>query len=114
MEGHHPFDSMEAFAPYPPDWTESAVHAQSFCCPACRAQSIEATQVWINRRSPVYTDDRRRKWQEFYKCSCGTAWWAWSSDRPPTELKKPEGMEPRTLPLDIFWGDRNLFDDYDN
>jgi hypothetical protein len=113
---------MEAFAPLPPAWTEPATHAREFCCPSCRAQSLEATQVWINRRSPVYNEDHRRKWQEFYQCTCGTAWWAWSSDRPPTELKPPEGladqlaerMAERRLgvesPFDIFWGDRNLFD----
>lgn len=46
---------------------------------------MEAQAVWINRRAPVYTEDHRRKWQEFYHCSCGTAWWAWSSDRPKPE-----------------------------
>jgi hypothetical protein len=105
-----PFALMEAFAPTPPDWTQPAIHAQSFCCPTCRAASIEATQVWINRRSPVYTPEHRRKWQEFYKCKCETAWWAWSSDRPPTELKKPDFLEAIDPSFDPFWGDRNLFD----
>jgi hypothetical protein len=104
---------MEAFAPNPPDWTQSAIHAKAFCCPTCHALSTDAAQVWINRRSPVYSDDRRRKWQEFYKCNCGTAWWAWSSDRPPTELKKPDFIEAFESPFDPFsfdpfWGDRNV------
>ena len=101
---------MEAFAPTPPDWTEPAIHAQSFCCPSCRAASIEATQVWINRRSPVYNPEHRRKWQEFYKCKCETAWWAWSTDRPPTDLKKPDFLEAIDPSFDPFWGDRNLFE----
>jgi len=77
---------MDAFAPIPPEWTKEAVHAYQFCCPTCYASSLEATQVWINRRSPVYTPENRRKWQEFYQCKCGCAWWAWSSDRPPSDL----------------------------
>jgi len=79
---------MDAFTPFPPQWTTSAIHAFEFCCPNCRASSLEAEQVWINRRSPVTTEDYRRKWQEFYQCHCGTVWWAWSSDRPPSELAK--------------------------
>ena len=79
---------MDAFAPIPPDWTESAVHAREFGCPACRSSSMEAQQVWLNRRSPVFTEDHRRKWQEFYHCQCGCAWWVWSSDRPPSKLGK--------------------------
>jgi hypothetical protein len=81
---------MEAFALIPPEWTNQAVHAHQFCCPNCHSSSLEATQVWINRRSPVTTDQYRRKWQEFYHCHCGYVWWAWSNDRPPTNLKKPE------------------------
>ena len=77
---------MEAFSPTPPEWTDAAVHASEFCCPACRASSREAKRVWINRRAPVYTESRGRKWQEFYQCDCDKVWWAWSSDRPPSEL----------------------------
>lgn len=79
---------MDAFSPVPPRWTKSATHALEFCCPSCRASVSEAQQVWINRRAPVMTEDDHRKWQEFYQCQCGTAWWAWSSDRPPSELAK--------------------------
>ncbi len=74
---------MEAFSPTPPAWAEAATHALEFCCPRCGEAASSATSVWINRRSPVYTHSHRRKWQEFYKCECETAWWAWSSDRPP-------------------------------
>ncbi|HEY9641596.1 MAG TPA: hypothetical protein V6C57_14000 [Coleofasciculaceae cyanobacterium] len=95
---------MDAFAPNPPDWTQPAVHAHEFCCPTCRALPAAAAQVWINRRSPVFTEDHRRKWQEFYHCQCGTVWWAWSGDRPPTTLKKPD------LPPQFPWENRNLFD----
>ncbi len=77
---------MEAFAPNPPEWTTRAVHAHQFCCPKCGANCTEAHEVWINRRSPVYTEFNRRKWQEFYRCQCAAVWWAWSSDRPPSEL----------------------------
>ena len=76
---------MDAFSRTPPDWTGQATHALQFCCPICTADSLMATRVWINRRSPVFTPDHRRKWQEFYQCGeCETAWWAWSSDRPPS------------------------------
>ncbi|MCS6812032.1 MAG: hypothetical protein NZ772_00420 [Cyanobacteria bacterium] len=81
---------MDAFQPTPPEWTTAAVHAVQFRCPVCQAACTEATAVWINRRSPVYTDDHRRKWQEFYQCNCGNPWWAWSSDRPPSDLRRPE------------------------
>ncbi|QYX32667.1 hypothetical protein [Sphaerospermopsis torques-reginae] len=78
---------MDAFAPTPPEWTDQAVHAYEFCCPKCHSSSREAVQVWLNRRSPVTTPENRRKWQEFYLCHCGCAWWAWSSDRkPPSKL----------------------------
>jgi hypothetical protein len=76
---------MDAFALTPPEWTNQATHALKLHCPTCFKTSIEAEKVWLNRRSPVYTHDRRKKWQEFYHCSCGKAWWAWSSDRPPNE-----------------------------
>ncbi|MEQ9233871.1 hypothetical protein [Coleofasciculus sp. E2-BRE-01] len=77
---------MDAFTPFPPQWTKSATHALEFCCPTCHASSMEAQRVWINRQSPVLTEDYRKKWQEFYQCQCGKVWWAWSSDRPPSEL----------------------------
>lgn len=76
---------MEAFDPTPPEWTEQAVHATSFCCPSCAETTAKASAVWINRRAPVYTYNQKRKWQEFYHCECGTVWWAWSSDRPPSK-----------------------------
>jgi hypothetical protein len=85
---------MDAFARIPPDWTQLAIHAREFCCPSCRAASVDAKQVWINRSSPVFTEDHRRKWQEFYQCQCDTVWWFWSTDRPPTNLKKPDMIEP--------------------
>ena len=75
-----------AFSPFPPNWTQNAVHAQPFGCPSCGAGSREAQQVWLNRRAPVFTDNRKRKYQEFYQCECGSAWWGWSSDRPPLDL----------------------------
>ncbi len=74
---------MEAFSSVPPQWTESATHALAFCCPRCGEAAAVASAVWINRRAPVYTHNHKRKWQEFYHCECGTAWWGWSSDRPP-------------------------------
>ncbi|PSO52454.1 MAG: hypothetical protein BRC40_11020 [Cyanobacteria bacterium QH_8_48_120] len=77
---------MDAFQSTPPEWTETAIHALEFCCPSCRASSQKAQRVWINRRAPVMGEYYRRKWQEFYQCECGTVWWAWSSDRPPSEL----------------------------
>ncbi|NEQ32524.1 MAG: hypothetical protein F6K04_16225 [Leptolyngbya sp. SIO4C5] len=79
---------MDVFSPTPPDWTQSATHAYRFYCPSCDQPSSSAQNVWINRRSPVYTEGHRRKWQEFYRCDCGTAWWAWSSDRPPADAYK--------------------------
>ncbi|OUC12753.1 MAG: hypothetical protein B0A82_20435 [Alkalinema sp. CACIAM 70d] len=72
---------MDAFSLVPPLWTEAAVHARGFQCPTCAKSPREAKQVWLNRRSPVYTDDGR-KYQEFYQCDCTTVWWAWSTDRP--------------------------------
>ena len=77
---------MEAFTSIPPAWTENAVHAHEFSCPTCHSSPMKARGVWINRRAPVYTEDNRRKWQEFYLCHCGCSWWAWSADRPPSEL----------------------------
>ncbi|MEL6383253.1 MAG: hypothetical protein AAFQ89_12540 [Cyanobacteria bacterium J06626_18] len=77
---------MNPFSSVPPNWVKPAVHAHEFCCPNCGATTAKAKAVWINRRSPVYTEHHRRKWQEFYQCGeCETAWWGWSSDRPPTE-----------------------------
>ncbi len=81
---------MDPFDPIPPEWTTTAIHAYNFCCPKCRSSSREAKQVWINRRSPVMTEDYRRKWQEFYQCECGCVWWAWSNDRPRSELSSGE------------------------
>ena len=77
---------MDAFNPIPPPWTQSAKHAVQFRCPRCNAPAIEAQQVWINRYAPVTGENRRRKWQEFYQCKCDQVWWAWSDDRPPSEL----------------------------
>ncbi|MBK4731541.1 hypothetical protein JJD41_16955 [Oxynema sp. CENA135] len=88
---------MDAFEPIAPEWTAKAIHAHQFCCPTCQASSMEAKRVWINRRSPVYGEDRSRKWQEFYECECSTVWWAWSSDRPPS----PWGDRERGLD-DLF------------
>jgi len=84
---------MDAFAPIPPEWTEKAIHAENFCCPTCRATCMEAERVWINRRSPVYTEDYRKKWQEFYHCHCGTVWWAWSTERPPSEFANRDPID---------------------
>lgn len=75
---------MEAFNPTPPDWIEAAIHARPFDCPSCGGTPDAATRVWLNRRAPV-TAANQRKWQEFYLCGCGQAWWAWSTDRPRTE-----------------------------
>ena len=83
---------MDAFAPTPPEWTAIATHAHQFCCPRCLASSHEAKQVWLNRRSPVMTDNYRRKWQEFYQCQCDYVWWAWSSDRPPSKYIKEQNL----------------------
>ncbi|MGL5081859.1 MAG: hypothetical protein ACRC8A_10270 [Microcoleaceae cyanobacterium] len=77
---------MDAFQPVPPEWTTDTVHASQFCCPDCNANSLEAKEAWINRRSPVYGESHRRKWQEFYLCCCGCAWWGWSTDRLPSSL----------------------------
>ncbi len=88
---------MDAFAPIPPAWTEKAVHAVRFCCPTCQENTDGATNVWLNRRAPVTGYDQRRKWQEFYLCQCDTAWWAWSSDRPPSQLTVTKNTEPPIL-----------------
>jgi len=82
--------TIEAFADIPPTWTQSAVHALHFHCPSCHASSREATQVWLNRRSPVYDQYSQKKWQEFYQCHCNQAWWAWSDDRPQLTPKISE------------------------
>jgi hypothetical protein len=76
---------MDAFSSIPPEWTKTATHALEFNCPNCRATAVEAKSAWINRSAPVTDYNLRRKWQEFYQCQCGTAWWAWSSDRPSSE-----------------------------
>jgi hypothetical protein len=76
------------FNPLPPDWVKSATHAYQFCCPKCQVGAAGAKEVWINRGAPVFTELRQRKWQEFYLCNCGCAWWGWSSDRPLTELSR--------------------------
>lgn len=76
---------IDAFSPIPPQWTEAASHTTQFSCPRCGATSGKAQAVWINRRSPVYTENYKRKWQEFYHCECSAVWWAWSSDRPKVE-----------------------------
>lgn len=89
---------MNPFSLEPPAWTQPAQHATQFCCPRCHEPAAAATEVWLNRRSPVYleTTERsflrppQRKWQEFYLCTCGFAWWAWSNDRPPTTLQPLE------------------------
>jgi hypothetical protein len=104
MNGNFFTETMEAFDLTPPQWTLLAVHAKEFGCPSCRESSKVAKSVWINRRSPVYTEDHRRKWQEFYECACGQTWWAWSSDRPPSELANKEREIPPILP--------NPFDDF--
>ncbi|MBC6436448.1 hypothetical protein FM036_47235 [Nostoc sp. HG1] len=93
---------MDAFNPTAPTWTEPAIHAHEFHCPNCHKSCIEANHVWVNRRAPVFSEDYRKKWQEFYQCPCGQVWWAWSNDRPPSEL--PERDRPV---MDIF----NPFDD---
>lgn len=81
---------MNPFAVTPPDWLAEAYHARGFECPRCCAGPKEAQAVWVNRRSPVFTENQRRKWQEFYYCQCGCVWWAWSSDRPPSVLARDE------------------------
>ena len=96
---------MEAFSPTAPDWTGLATHAHEFCCPSCNASSIEATAAWINRRSPVLVDNRKRKWQEFYHCHCGKVWWAWSNDRHPNQFAdRTEGKDENDLDYDSFFG----------
>jgi hypothetical protein len=96
---------MEAFSPTPPDWTKEATHAYEFCCPNCHSSSTDAIAVWINRRSPVMLDYRRRKWQEFYHCQCGKVWWAWSSDRPPNEFAdRVPNNDDDNIDLDNYFG----------
>lgn len=97
---------MEAFSPTPPDWTQPAIHAHEFCCPSCRATSAEATTAWINRRSPVVLENRRRKWQEFYQCQCGKAWWGWSNERTPNEFadRINQNNDDNDLDYDSFFG----------
>lgn len=81
---------MEAFSPTPPTWTENAIHSLDFYCPRCGNDAHKAQRVWINRRAPVIGENSQRRWQEFYYCECGEAWWAWSSDRPPSEFAQRE------------------------
>ncbi|MCS6959429.1 MAG: hypothetical protein RMK91_05200 [Pseudanabaenaceae cyanobacterium SKYGB_i_bin29] len=76
---------MDAFSSFPPPWTAAAKHGVDFTCPSCGRSSRAAKDVWINRRSPLYRDNRR-VWQEFYLCECGTAWWGWNDERPPSPL----------------------------
>lgn len=90
---------MDAFSPFPPHWTETAIHATQFACPKCGAESSQARSAWVNRRSPVYSEAHQRKWQEFYLCACGYAWWAWSSDRPPSPYSNFEDSEIEGDPL---------------
>ena len=80
------FMDTNPFSPTPPDWAEKAAHAVPLCCPTCRASPKEAKAVWLNRRAPVFIEGfTRRKWQEFYHCECGTAWWGWSNERETPE-----------------------------
>jgi hypothetical protein len=105
---------MEAFSPTPPDWREKSTHAKGFCCPSCQASSRTATAAWIDRRSPVFIENRKRKWQEFYLCECGTAWWGWSNERTPNEFavseassaenRTPNNGEDSDLDYDSFFG----------
>ncbi|MGK7920425.1 MAG: hypothetical protein AB4080_10525 [Trichodesmium sp.] len=99
---------MEAFSLNPPEWTNSAIHAFDFCCPKCGASTMEAQAVWINRRSPVYTENNRRKWQEFYHCQCNCSWWAWSSDRPPSKYARNEEEQDDESFNDLDLGDLGL------
>jgi hypothetical protein len=102
---------MEAFSPTPPAWTELATHAQGFCCPNCGSGSTAATAAWINRRSPILLENRKRKWQEFYNCACGTAWWGWSDDRTPNEFAVGEAS-PTENRVPYNGGDSDL--DFDS
>lgn len=77
---------MDAFSLIPPPWTINATHGIKFRCPVCQASPSRAISVWLNRRSPLITENGDRRWQEFYHCDCGHPWWAWNSDRPPAEL----------------------------
>lgn len=83
---------MDAFSPSPPSWTEFARHAVGFCCPSCGSTSREAQSVWLNRRAPLYRETGK-VWQEFYLCQCGTAWWSWNDERPPSSLGTKLGEE---------------------
>jgi hypothetical protein len=105
---------MEAFSPTPPSWRELATHAEGFCCPNCRASSTAATAAWIDRRSPVFIENRKRKWQEFYLCECSRAWWGWSDERAPNEFadrqttpgdnRNPYNSEDSDPDYDSFFG----------
>lgn len=76
---------MDAFSPSPPPWVDHAKHGVAFTCPSCGKDPRSAQAVWINRRSPLYQDNRK-VWQEFYLCECGVAWWGWNNERPPSPL----------------------------
>ena len=65
----------------------------SFVVPLAAPLAAKQKKVWINKRAPVFTPDHRRKWQEFYQCHCGCVWWAWSSDRPPSNLSSSNGED---------------------
>ena len=84
---------MDAFTPVSPPWTQQAKHALEFCCPKCGGSANQAQRVWINRFAPVTGENYRRKWQEFYQCECDQVWWAWSSDRPPSELANRDRLD---------------------
>lgn len=88
---------MDAFSPVPPAWIEHAVHALTFRCPHCGESVTKSQKVWLNRRAPVLGTNNRRKFQEFYQCGeCGGSWWAWSSDRPPSDLVRDNAVtDPR-------------------
>ena len=77
---------MDAFSPSPPPWVADAKHAVEFVCPSCGKGARSAQAVWINRRSPLHRPHGGRTWQEFYLCECGTAWWGWNDERPPSPL----------------------------
>jgi hypothetical protein len=50
-------------------------------------------------------ENRRRKWQEFYQCQCGTAWWGWSDDRAPNEFAdRTPRNDDSDLDYDSFFG----------
>ncbi|MGB2925906.1 MAG: hypothetical protein WBB82_11450 [Limnothrix sp.] len=92
-----PSDPMDAFSPRPPEWIKNATHAMDFCCPNCDETPLKAERAWLNRYAPVTDSLHRRRWQEFYQCQCGSIWWAWSTDRPPSPYQKDEDEFRRGL-----------------